>query len=155
LRFLFLSVRLFDPYSHPFLFDPFRKTWKTSALSSMLSFRDQDNAHLLRTIGQSQTDLLLLTHITVVDILGLRYMSTLLLYLESPVTELITWVDRTGASLAGHRGNNDNCLHSGTTPARNTVVLDAKFVFVLLCISLFQYITHVRANRCAPTRPEF
>lgn len=62
-RLLFVSVCLFDPFSHPFLSDPFRQTLKTSVLPSMLSFLDQDNAHLLRTIGQPQTDLLLLTHI--------------------------------------------------------------------------------------------
>jgi hypothetical protein len=52
----------------------------------MQLFLDQDNAHLLRTIGQSQTKLVRLTHIRVVDMLGLRHTSVPF-YLESPVTE--------------------------------------------------------------------
>lgn len=68
---------------------------------------------------------------------------------------LITWVGHTGVSLTWRRGNNNNCLQSGTPPTRNTVVSDAKFVFLLVCISLLRYITHVRANSCAPNRPEF
>jgi hypothetical protein len=58
----------------------------------MLLFLDQDNGHLLRTIGQPQTDLLL-THIRVMDMVRLRYVS-ILFYLESPVTEF----DKVGGS---------------------------------------------------------